>query len=94
MTYQKYEVGGAPYSATANAKSSSPFAQTFGPMTGLMKNTVARFIRYRTFRAAEKELHALDDRMLRDIGINRSEIASSLLDAAHERRNGRRPPLG
>lgn len=89
MTSPKIEVGGAPYGAVAD---NNP-ASLISTVTGYFKSAVAEYIRYRSFRAAETELHSLDDRMLRDIGINRSEITSALVDAAHERRNGRRPPL-
>jgi uncharacterized protein YjiS (DUF1127 family) len=89
MTSPKTEVGGAPYGAVID---NTP-ASLFGTLTGLFKSAVTECIRHRSFRAAEKELHSLDDRMLRDIGITRSEISSALVDAAHERRNGRRPPL-
>ncbi|UCH74280.1 MAG: DUF1127 domain-containing protein [Rhodospirillales bacterium] len=46
------------------------------------------FIAYRAYKIARARLMALDDRMLRDIGLNRSEIGSVLLDRAGERRNG------
>jgi uncharacterized protein YjiS (DUF1127 family) len=47
---------------------------------------------YRTFRIAKAQLMALDARMLMDIGIDRSEIGSVLLNRAHERRKGGLPP--
>ena len=43
------------------------------------------YIRHRIFKAAREELMALDDRLLRDIGLDRSEISSALLDATGER---------
>ncbi|MEZ5816851.1 MAG: DUF1127 domain-containing protein [Hyphomicrobiaceae bacterium] len=46
---------------------------------------------FREARAAKKarsELMALDDRMLRDIGLDRSEIASAVLNPNCERING------
>jgi uncharacterized protein YjiS (DUF1127 family) len=39
-------------------------------------------------RKAQAELNALDDRMLRDIGLDRSEIGSVLRDRGQERRRG------
>lgn len=45
---------------------------------------------YRAFYQARAELMALDNRMLKDIGLDRSEITSALLNTAGERRNGTR----
>jgi uncharacterized protein YjiS (DUF1127 family) len=43
---------------------------------------------HRALRKAEAELYALDDRMLRDIGLDRSHIGSVLTDLARERARG------
>lgn len=56
-----------------------------------MRQMLTRFIRERALRRAENELMALDDRMLRDIGLSRSEIASAVRNPAEERLNGARP---
>jgi uncharacterized protein YjiS (DUF1127 family) len=48
----------------------------------------ATYRSYRAFRRAEQHLMALDDRMLKDIGIDRSEITSALINRNGERRNG------
>ena len=43
---------------------------------------------HRARRLAKAKLNALDDRMLRDIGLDRSEIRSMLTDSARERTRG------
>lgn len=86
MSTQKCEIG-APC-GVAEGKLSTSIAGAVSAVTGLAMKVIAGYIRYRSFRMAEKELRALDDRMLNDIGIDRSEITSALIDAANERRNG------
>lgn len=44
-------------------------------------------------RAAKAQLMALDDHMLKDIGLDRSEIDSVLLDTSRERSRGTRPSM-
>jgi uncharacterized protein YjiS (DUF1127 family) len=55
-----------------------------------MKRAIAAILVDRALRKAEAALMALDDRMLKDIGLDRSEIGSMLMDGAAERRNGPR----
>jgi uncharacterized protein YjiS (DUF1127 family) len=86
MSAQKVELG-APYGG-AEGKLPSSLTGVLGAVAGFAMKVAAGYIRYRSFRIAEKELHALDDRMLSDIGISRSEITSKLINAANERRNG------
>jgi uncharacterized protein YjiS (DUF1127 family) len=86
MSTQKYEIG-APYGA-AEGKLPTSITSAVSAVAGVAMKVVAGYIRYRSFRMAEKELYALDDRMLNDIGIDRSEITSTLVNAANERRNG------
>lgn len=86
MSAQKCELG-APYGA-AEGRLSTSITGTAAVVSSLVMKAVAGYIRYRSFRMAEKELQALDDRMLNDIGIDRSEITSTLINAANERRNG------
>lgn len=45
----------------------------------------AAFNRYLVLQQAHAELASLDDRMLKDIGLNRSEITSVLCDRTGER---------
>ncbi len=86
MSPQKVELG-APY-GDAEGKLPTSFTGAAAAIAGITMKVVAGYIRYRSFRMAEKELYALDDRMLNDIGIDRSEITSTLINAANERRNG------
>jgi len=81
MTTQKVEIG-APYGAAEGSLTPS----LAGSLLAFVGRIATDLVRYRSFRKAEMELHALDDRMLNDIGINRSEITSSLVNAGNERR--------
>jgi uncharacterized protein YjiS (DUF1127 family) len=85
MNAQKYEIG-APYGAT-EGKLPATLTGAASSIASYVKQIVVDVVRYRSFRAAEKELHALDDRMLKDIGIDRSEIRSALSSAVQQRRN-------
>jgi uncharacterized protein YjiS (DUF1127 family) len=58
----------------------------------IVRKAIGALVAYRAFRRAEAKLMALDTRMLNDIGLDRSEIGSVLMDRAGERRNGVRPP--
>jgi uncharacterized protein YjiS (DUF1127 family) len=49
------------------------------------KEWLASYRRFRAFNVACAELRGLDDRMLRDIGLDRSEITSALLNPNGER---------
>lgn len=88
MSAQKCELG-APYGAAeGRLPTSTSITGAATAVSSIVMKVIAGYIRYRSFRMAEKELHALDDRMLNDIGIDRSEITSALINAANERRNG------
>jgi len=81
----KYEIG-APYGGAEGSLTPTPTG-TLASFFGFLERSVAEVLRYRALRVAEKELHALDDRMLKDIGIDRSEIKSALSGAAQQRSN-------
>jgi uncharacterized protein YjiS (DUF1127 family) len=55
-----------------------------------VKMMITALVANRALRKAEAELMALDDRMLKDIGLDRSEIGSVLMDHVQERRSGAR----
>lgn len=46
------------------------------PEIGLVERYAAKFRKWRSRQAAIAQLHAMEDRQLQDIGINRSEIES------------------
>jgi uncharacterized protein YjiS (DUF1127 family) len=48
----------------------------------------AAFLKHRALRRAEAELKALDDRMLKDMGLCRGEIGSMLMEV-----HSARPPV-
>ena len=84
MTTQKVEIG-PPY-GVADEQLPATVSNAESGIFAFLAGVASSYVRYRTFRKAEMELHALDDRMLNDIGINRSEITSSLVNAGNERR--------
>ena len=58
-------------------------------LVGALCRMFVGFLSRRALHKVGVELKTLDDRMLKDIGIDRSEIASLLIDA-QERMNGAR----
>jgi uncharacterized protein YjiS (DUF1127 family) len=60
----------------------------FGIVTDLISRAGRRLAQHlleRAYRRAEKKLMDLDDRMLRDIRLTRSEIASAVRSSGQER---------
>lgn len=90
MSTQRIHIAGYVHSGTEASKSTA--RGVVDAAVSPMRQMLARFIRERALRRAENELMALDDRMLRDIGLSRSEIASAVRNPAEERLNGARPP--
>jgi len=68
---------------------SAPILDRIAPM---MKSAVFTawhaYTAHRSRQIAKAHLMALDERLLKDIGIDRSEIHSVLMDRARERRRG------
>lgn len=58
-----------------------------------LRHMLSQFLHERAMRRAENELMKLDDRMLKDIGLNRSEVASAVRNPEQERLNGARHPM-
>lgn len=77
MNTLNIRIEGTAYDPLTRLRSASTAAVTAGKR--LVWRAIAELICYRSLRAAEDELMALDDRMLKDIGLERSEI-NSLLD--------------
>mgnify|MGYP001348954685 CR=1 FL=1 len=46
------------------------------PAPGLMRRALRAYVEWRTLRSAVRVLQAMDDRILADIGMSRSEIQS------------------
>jgi uncharacterized protein YjiS (DUF1127 family) len=58
-----------------------------------LRHMLNRFLHEHALRRAEQELMKLDDRMLRDIGLSRSEVASAVRNPEQERINGAGHPV-
>ena len=82
-------------STTSTMLRSAPISSSPVVQVAIVIESLARaYNAHRAFRKARAQLMALDDRMLKDIGIDRSEIASALLNEKSERRNGvAHPPM-
>jgi len=96
MSMQDLRIEGAAYEPLDDKKLKSASFAAVAVGAGFIRRAIAEFIRYRAFRAAEAKLSGLDDRMLRDIGLHRTEIKSALLNDRQERLNGARyfePPI-
>jgi uncharacterized protein YjiS (DUF1127 family) len=74
--------------ATSLKNVESRIALRLTPLLRALANGVRILAWHHALKKAEAELYALDDRMLRDIGLDRSEIASVLTDLARERSRG------
>ena len=85
MTTEKVETG-APY-GVADEQLPASVSKAASGILAFVAGVATSYICYRSFRKAEMELQALDDRMLADIGVHRSEITSVLSSAALQRRN-------
>jgi uncharacterized protein YjiS (DUF1127 family) len=93
MSTQRIEIGDYVFDAIPRDTSRPTALAALKAITSRVSRWLAEYIRRRAFRRAEKELMDLDDRMLRDIGLSRSEIASAVRNPQQERLNGARPPV-
>jgi uncharacterized protein YjiS (DUF1127 family) len=91
MSTQRVHIAGFAHSGDETSKSTG--WAVVDAVALRVRQMLARFIRERALRRAESELMMLDDRMLRDIGLSRSEIASAVRNPSEERLNGARPPV-
>jgi uncharacterized protein YjiS (DUF1127 family) len=73
-------------SSTFLQTETSDWSDTGSTKTGLARRLIVAVGKWREKRRALAELSSLDDRMLRDIGLDRSEITSVLSDRTGERR--------
>lgn len=87
MSTQNLHVAEATYDAS-NETLKSASAAAIAAGTGYFAQILSDLVHFRAFRKAERELNALDDRMLKDIGLDRTEIRSALSNARNERVNG------
>lgn len=88
MTSHNLHIAGSAYDAIPNDNLNSAPSAAMAKGSGLLMKAIGEFLRFRAFRKAEKQLMNLDDRMLKDIGLDRTEIRSALINARHERLNG------
>ncbi len=91
MSTQNIHISGTAYDA-ANEKLASASSAALAAGKGYFGSLVSDLVHFRALRKAENELRGLDDRMLKDIGLERTEIRSALINARNERVNGWRIP--
>lgn len=70
--------------SNAGRSGQTSFKIRFGELLFATWQRVEAFICYRVMLTAEAELHRLDDRMLKDIGLHRSEVEGILQELAGE----------
>jgi uncharacterized protein YjiS (DUF1127 family) len=88
MSTQNMQIEAAGYAPVATNSLKSSAGSAIAAAAAYVRSAIAAYIRYRAFKTAERRLMALDDRMLRDIGLDRTEITSALINARGERLNG------
>lgn len=78
MSTQEIRIGGTMHEAARADTSRAALLAALAAARFRVRQRLTEYIRQRAFRQAEKELMALDERMLRDIGLSRSEIGSAV----------------
>lgn len=86
MSTKNLEIG-TEYDFTIPYFVETAVASSIAATAAFVKAMAAAYIRHREFKAAERRLMGLDDWMLKDMGLDRSEIGSALLNPNNERRN-------
>ena len=92
MSTQRIHIAGYVHNDNAPETSRPRTLPVLDTIASPARQMLARLLRQRALNRAEKELMDLDDRMLRDIGLSRSEIGSAVRNPAGERINGSHPP--
>ena len=87
MNTKTLEIGSA-FEVRASAFVESAVTSSIAAATAFVNTLAAAYARHRAFKAAESSLLALDNWTLKDIGLDRSEFASAIVNRNNERRNG------
>jgi uncharacterized protein YjiS (DUF1127 family) len=88
MSTQKMSIEATGFAPPATRAPTGSASSVLAAAAAYVRSAIAAYIRYRTLKMAERQLLALNDRMLRDIGLDRTQIMSALINAHGERLNG------
>ncbi|MFN3745547.1 MAG: DUF1127 domain-containing protein [Hyphomicrobiaceae bacterium] len=88
MSTQHMNIEAPGFAPIATGALTNSAGSALAAASAYVRSAIAAYIRYRTLKLAERQLLSLNDRMLRDIGLDRTEIMSALINAHGERLNG------